>query len=115
MSTYYQQNKEHMKEGHKKWLQKDNTEKRLVWTNVFREKHGTYHNMSGKEYKLALMAWSRIVKKRDEYKCLDCNSIENLHAHHVLPKSEYPEFTFIPANDITECNDCHWNIHGGQN
>jgi len=116
-SKYKKKYREEHKEEialYKREYEKNNPEKRLEWTNNFREKHGMEHNMSGEEYKLSLMAWSRTVKKRDGYKCTDCDSIENLHAHHILPKSQYPEFTFLPMNGMTECHDCHWDIHRGQ-
>lgn len=74
---------------------------------------GEFFDMTSRDYRYALQSWSKVVKKRDGYKCVDCGSKENLHAHHVLEKSKYPEFSLLPMNGLTECKECHWNIHYG--
>lgn len=57
-----------------------------------------------------LSLWSAQVKARDG-KCLDCGSVENLHAHHVLPKSTHPELKLDVSNGRTLCYGCHKKWH----
>ena len=53
-----------------------------------------------------LYTWSRAVKKRDKC-CVECGSTENLTAHHIKPKSQYPELAFELSNGKTLCRFCH--------
>jgi hypothetical protein len=50
--------------------------------------------------------FSAKVLRRDG-QCLRCGSTEELHAHHILPKSQYPELKRNPSNGITLCANCH--------
>lgn len=58
-----------------------------------------------------LNAWAKKVKERDGYQCRECGSRENLHAHHLLPKAEYPDFQYDIENGVTLCLECHEKIH----
>ena len=44
-----------------------------------------------------LREWSVQVRERDG-ECVDCGSTENLHAHHIKPKSEHPELAYDVEN-----------------
>lgn len=67
--------------------------------------------MKTQSYKWALNSWSKLVKIRDNNSCQSCGSKYNLHAHHVISKAESPEFALLVMNGITQCHDCHWDIH----
>jgi len=56
--------------------------------------------------------WSRAVRERDG-RCLDCGATEDLHAHHVLPKSTHPELALDLSNGKTLCYRCHKRAHEG--
>lgn len=58
----------------------------------------------------ALKQWADAVKARDG-KCLKCGTTEDLHAHHVLPKSTHPELSLDPDNGMTLCYRCHKAEH----
>lgn len=53
--------------------------------------------------------WRTSVFKRDSYKCKmasdDC--VHEIHAHHILRFSEYPELRFDINNGITLCRNHH--------
>lgn len=54
------------------------------------------------------LEWIRIrnkVKERDDYKCRVCRGTEDLHVHHIIPRSEGGEDE--PENLITLCEKCH--------
>lgn len=108
--TYYPKNKEKIDERNRLW-DKRNPDKRLEISKRFFEKQGSQFDLDSITYKKALYAWSKTVKTRDNYTCQDCGSTENLHAHHVLPKKDYPEFSLLTMNGLTECMDCHHKIH----
>lgn len=57
----------------------------------------------------------RQVYQRDQYKCCNCQSEggpygdTELHAHHIVPKSEGGSDRF--TNLVTLCADCHSRVH----
>ena len=57
-----------------------------------------------------LVEWSRSVRARDG-KCMKCGREEDLHAHHVLPKSTHPELKLDIGNGVTLCYSCHKREH----
>lgn len=67
----------------------------------------------------AFKAWRTLVFERDNYTCQCCNArcrkgkrVE-LHPHHILELSKYPEYAYDVENGITLCSDCHWAYHRG--
>jgi len=56
-------------------------------------------------------AWRASVLERDEYTCACCGSNKDLHAHHILPYSEYIELREDVDNGITLCDGCHKKFH----
>lgn len=57
-----------------------------------------------------LKEWADSVKGRDG-KCLECGSVEDLHAHHVKPKATHPELILDVENGKTLCYRCHKREH----
>lgn len=55
--------------------------------------------------------WRKAVLKRDKHRCQKCGSRLNLHVHHILPFSKYPELRFETTNGITLCVSCHIEEH----
>lgn len=52
--------------------------------------------------------WRTSVFRRDGYTCRGCGIRGgHLEAHHILPKSEFPELMFDLDNGITLCHECH--------
>lgn len=71
-----------------------------------------------RENQINWLITKRKIFSRDNYTCQKCNTqylMQNspfkLHAHHILPRAEYPEFTFEIDNIITLCEECHKDIH----
>lgn len=54
--------------------------------------------------------WSAAVKERDG-KCMECGRVEDLHAHHIKPKSTHPELKLDVENGKTLCYGCHKSEH----
>ncbi len=77
--------------------------------NVY-EQFGSIFNMTKYQYKHALNGWSKIVQDRENNICQECSNKSEV-AHHVLHKSEYPEFSLIPSNGMALCKPCHIQIH----
>lgn len=57
-----------------------------------------------------LRSWTRLVKERDGC-CFICQTTEKLEAHHILPKSKYPEFATELWNGIVMCKTHHSEKH----
>ena len=57
-----------------------------------------------------LDAWAAKVKERTPF-CEWCYSEDKLEAHHILPKSKYPQFALDLNNGRTMCQSCHMNCH----
>jgi len=61
-------------------------------------------------------AWASLVKDRDK-KCMECNSVFDLHAHHIKSYLSHPELRNDVNNGITLCGSCHrkWHKENGKN
>jgi hypothetical protein len=59
---------------------------------------------------LAYRKWRDTVAQQYDG-CVECDSTENLHAHHIVPISENKELATDPENGIMLCADCHSNKH----
>jgi 5-methylcytosine-specific restriction endonuclease McrA len=51
--------------------------------------------------------WRKAVFTRDNFRCRECGSEENLEAHHIKPFSAAPELMYVVENGLTLCKDCH--------
>lgn len=60
-------------------------------------------------------AWASLVKDRDK-KCMQCNSVYDLHAHHIKSYQSHPELRNDVNNGITLCGSCHrkWHKENGK-
>jgi len=53
----------------------------------------------------------QMVLKRDEYKCVKCETTEELHCHHIYPVATDPLLSADIDNCITLCVKCHKQVH----
>ena len=51
--------------------------------------------------------WRKAVLERDNHTCRDCESKEDINAHHIKPLIEYPELVFDINNGLSLCESCH--------
>ncbi len=58
----------------------------------------------------SLFEWTRFIKERDG-RCIDCGSLEELHAHHIKAKKQYPDLSLETDNGETLCFICHRKRH----
>lgn len=56
--------------------------------------------------------WVKAVKDRDGWKCIQCDSTDRLHAHHIKRWVDYPELRYDTENGVTLCYECHEEVHG---
>lgn len=57
-------------------------------------------------------SWARAVISRDGAQCQKCGAREvELHAHHIKPYHDFPEFRWDIDNGLTLCAPCHWAEH----
>lgn len=61
--------------------------------------------------KWLLRLWGRFIKTRDEFRCLCCESVERIQAHHIIRKTLYPWGALDLGNGITLCPQCHNRVH----
>jgi hypothetical protein len=56
--------------------------------------------------------WRFSIYRRDNYtcKCCGCND-GGIDAHHIYPKSKFPDLIFVLSNGITLCKKCHHSIY----
>lgn len=57
-----------------------------------------------------LRIWASRAKRKTPY-CEDCGAKEELHAHHVKPKSIYPDLALDESNVKILCKTCHMEFH----
>lgn len=115
--SHYKQMKKYQKqytETHKqemKEYKRDNSEIDLKANMNYLIKIGKLFNMKSHEYRYALHSWSKVIKKLDNYMCKNCDSTQNLHAHHIMPQILFPMLSLNIDNGITLCMKCHKEIH----
>lgn len=54
--------------------------------------------------------FARAVIELDGGKCKLCNSAEELHVHHIIPRRMRPDLAYDPDNLITLCRSCHLQL-----
>lgn len=54
--------------------------------------------------------WRVTVVERDG-RCMKCNSVQDLQAHHIKQKATHPELILEVSNGITLCYGCHKKEH----
>ena len=108
-NRYIAQRSEYLERA-KKWAQK-NPEKRLKITIKNHSKGATQFKITVRQYKHALQAWSKLVKSRDNQKCIICGNKAD-EAHHIFYKANYPELSLNINNGISLCLEHHHEIHG---
>lgn len=86
-----------------KW-QKNNPEKVYLIKKRYNEKINIPRASFG--------LWAKTIKILDNYMCKNCDSTDNLHAHHIQPKALYPELSLDLDNGVTLCKKCHSELHG---
>lgn len=89
--TYYDQHKEKILIQHRAYL----SELKLSNDKISRR---------------TLAAWSMQAKRIHPY-CELCLETTNLEAHHILPKSRYPQYALDLANAQVLCTVCHDDVH----
>jgi hypothetical protein len=67
------------------------------------KKHKTPARLAKIEHKKNLIAWSKKIKERDEYRCVICGSTKKLNSHHILSKFSYKEYSLKLDNGVTLC------------
>lgn len=75
------------------------------------EKLAMPFELTSREYKRCLTAWSRVIKKRDKV-CQHCGSNKKTQAHHMIYRANYPLLSFSEDNGILLCDSCHFEAHG---
>ena len=108
---YYKENTDRCKNNSARWA-KDNPEKRFIIMKKHFEKYGKQFDMTSMEYSFTIQAWAKTIKKLDNYMCKNCDSKDNLNAHHIQPKNDFPELSLELDNGITLCDKCHGELHG---
>lgn len=103
-------NREKYNEWERNWA-KNNPEKKLASNLKYLQKLSKSFDITSSQYNHTLNAWSKTIKKLDNNICKNCNSKENLHAHHIMPKASFPKLSFNLDNGITLCIVCHSSMH----
>jgi hypothetical protein len=74
----------------------------------YRGSHYSNRIYSTKEY----LDWKLNVYERDNFTCKCCGSSGcKIDAHHIYPKSEFPDIVFDVSNGITLCKKCHYSTY----
>ena len=75
--------------------------KRALVTAIERDRSGRW----------LLRLWGRFIKTRDAFRCLCCESVEGIQAHHIIRRTRCPWGIFDLGNGVTLCPECHKRVH----
>ena len=104
-------NKDKQSISYKKWYKSHPNEDRKHHESQKSDKYKKWRQVYRKEHpEKQYSTWAIKVKNRDKI-CKICDSKNNLHAHHIKPKSQYPELSKNIENGITLCSECHIQYH----
>lgn len=106
----YLQNRKHRIELAKIWA-KDNPKSRLRIMSNHLKRYSIVFKLTNKQYKWALMTWSKIVKNNGNNKCAICGNNKEVNAHHLIYKKYVPELSLNPNNGIILCKEHHKEVH----
>ncbi len=93
----------------RQWERKNQQRRYEIELNLYR-KYGQFLNLNAHEYKSVLIAWSKLVRNRDNNSCLQCGKPSNV-SHHIIFKKTMPELSLNLNNGIALCIPCHKEIH----
>lgn len=65
----------------------------------------------GRSRKWCLSLWSRFIRARDGHRCVNCEAIAGIQAHHIFRRSVLADASFELGNGITLCLECHGKLH----
>jgi hypothetical protein len=74
-------------------------------------KGGVWDERRNPKHKREFGVWNYAVKKRDNRTCQRCQSIEKIHAHHIVNYASNKELGLDVNNGITLCESCHKLFH----
>lgn len=60
--------------------------------------------------------WAKEVKKMCNYTCAHCgkrSETKEMHAHHIVPRSESDDLACVLENGVALCSTCHRILHFG--
>jgi len=84
----------------------------IVLSSLLRKRKGSQKvKTKRKRDSLLLQYWAALVKHRDGYKCTQCKSEVELHAHHIKQYKDHPELRLDLNNGLTLCANCHRKHH----
>lgn len=106
---WYRENKQRIQLIKKEYI-KNNPEILLKSQLNYLTKLARKFSLTSHQYKLALSAWAKIIKKRDHV-CVICGSTEKLNAHHIIHRAKNPELSFIQNNGLLLCKKHHDEVH----
>jgi 5-methylcytosine-specific restriction endonuclease McrA len=86
-----------------KYLKKVNSSNLQAYNDLLVDNTFTFSNQQ-------LHNWANKVMRRS-HNCKACNTLNNLTAHHILNKSDYPQLALDVSNGITLCKTCHEELH----
>ncbi|QNH80432.1 HNH endonuclease [Pseudomonas protegens] len=58
-----------------------------------------------------LALWGRFIRMRDGYRCVHCESVQKIQAHHIFRRVTFPHGKYELGNGITLCHGCHKSLH----
>lgn len=84
--------------------------------DLFKFKNGKFYSKwllyeLNKRGSTKYIKWKKNVLSRDDHKCKNCGSENNLHVHHIKSYKKHPELRTDMDNGITLCSKCHIKEH----
>ncbi len=105
----YENHKERCSNSNKKWVENNPEGRKKILSRYYQ----THPDQLTDRIKFRSYFAPEIFR-RDNYKCVLCESSRGLNAHHINSWAKAPDRRFDISNCVTLCKDCHGIAHNGR-
>ena len=107
---HFQKNKERIYKRTNEWRRRNPQKVVQYWLNHL-NKYSKPFNIESRKFGWMLTQWAKGVREHDNNQCQVCGEINDIQAHHIFHKEEYPKLCLNQNNGVTLCRRHHMESH----
>ena len=110
VKKYNKTHREQINAWRRGWT-KANPDKIVRYWRTHLTKYSKPFHLDSEKFGYMLSSLSKTIRDNDKNLCQVCNSNQDIHAHHILFKENYPKLSLNFNNGVTLCRTHHQEIH----